>query len=67
MGKFFAVVGYLTSVLAAAFGLVWLFNKYNECLVDEEIECECECGDECEGSACTCGCSCADKETSEEA
>ncbi|MBQ2718842.1 MAG: hypothetical protein IJF73_02110 [Clostridia bacterium] len=53
MTKFFAAIGYIASVLAAATGLLWLINKLTDREIEEELECECECcedecGDECE-------------------
>ena len=56
MNRFFEAIGYLVSVLAAAFGIVCLLNKIVDRKIDEEIaeECECDgdCADECE---CTVG------------
>ena len=50
MTKFFAAIGYLASVLAAAFGIIYLINKLTACEIEEELECECEdC--ECEADA----------------
>lgn len=40
MAKFFAFVGYIVSVLAAAFGIVYFVNKLTDRAVDEEIEAE---------------------------
>ena len=55
MSKFFEAVGYITSVLAAAFGIVWLVNRITCREIEDELECECECGDECEcGEECEC-------------
>ena len=51
MSKFFEAVGYITSVFAAAFGIVWLVNKITCREIEDELECECDdctCGDECE-------------------
>ena len=50
MTKFFAAVGYVASVLAAAFGVIYLINKLTGCEIEEELECECEdcCDGECE-------------------
>ena len=42
MTKFFAAIGYLASVLAAAFGIIYLINKLTACEIEEELECECE-------------------------
>lgn len=48
MSKFFEIVGYVASVLAAAFGIIYLINKLTGRSVDEEIEAEMEdaCDDE---------------------
>ena len=46
MAKFFMIVGYVVSVLAAAAGIVYLINKITGRSVDEEIEAEME--DACE-------------------
>ena len=56
MTKFFAVIGYIASVLAAATGIVWLLNKLADREIEEELECECECcGDE-DCPECECDC-----------
>ena len=52
MTKFFAAIGYVASVLAAAFGIIYLIDKLCACEIEEEIECECEdCDGECEADA----------------
>lgn len=51
MTKFFAAVGYVASVLAAAFGVIYLINKFTAAEIEEEIECEC-C--DCEDEKCEC-------------
>ncbi len=44
MSKFFAFVGYVVSVLAAAFGIFYLINKLTDKEIDDEL-CE-EIGEE---------------------
>ena len=53
MSKFFEAIGYVVSVLAAAFGIVWLVNKLTCREIEEELECEyeCDCDAECECEA----------------
>ncbi len=53
MTKFFAAVGYVVSVLAAAFGVVYLINRLTGCEIEEELECECEdcCDEQCDCAA----------------
>ena len=48
MSKFFTFVGYVVSVLAAAFGIVYLINKLTDKEIDDELceEIEEECEDE---------------------
>ncbi len=46
MSKFFAFVGYVVSVLAAAFGIFYLINKLTDKEIDDEL-CE-EMDEECE-------------------
>lgn len=57
MSKFFEAIGYIASVLAAAFGIVWLVNKLTCREIEEELECDCACGDECD---CEGDCECAE-------
>ncbi len=38
MQKFFSVIGYLTTVIAAAFGILFLFNKFTERQIEDELE-----------------------------
>ena len=56
MSKFFEAIGYIASVLAAAFGIIYLINKLTDREIDEELdseveemdleeECECECAE----------------------
>ena len=42
MSKFFEAIGYVTSVLAAAFGIIYLINKLTDREIDEELEAEVE-------------------------
>ncbi len=66
MTKFFAAVGYIASVLAAAFGVLYLINKFTGYEIEEELECECEdCEGECD-NACECD-SCEEKPAEEAA
>lgn len=51
MNKFLQIVGYLTSVAVAACGLLWLYNKRCEYLMEQEMEEECDC-DACECDEC---------------
>ncbi len=68
MTKFFAAVGYVASVLAAAFGVIYLINKFTGYEIEDELECECEdcCDGDCdEGNTCSEDCTCG--KTAEEA
>ncbi len=38
MSKFFAFIGYLATVFAAAAGLLFLLNKFTEKQIEEELE-----------------------------
>lgn len=60
MSKFFTFVGYVVSVLAAAFGIVYLINKLTDKEIDEEL-CE-EIDEECEDEA---ACDLADEDEAE--
>ncbi len=42
MAKFLQVLGFLVSAAAAAFGILWLYNKWCERHIDDEIDEECE-------------------------
>ena len=42
MSKFFEAIGYVASVLAAAFGIIYLINKLTDREIDEELEAEVE-------------------------
>lgn len=42
MSKFFEVIGYVASVLAAAFGIIYLINKLTDREIDEELDAEVE-------------------------
>lgn len=65
MTKFFAAIGYIASVLAAATGIIWLLNKLADREIEEELECECEC---CEDEDCSeCACECAEECAADEA
>ena len=56
MSKFFEVIGYVASVLAAAFGIIYLINLLTGREIDEELDLdECECAEA----------ECADAETAE--
>ena len=50
MSKFFEIVGYIASVMAAAIGIIYLINKITdrkvEAEIEEEIDDACECNDE---------------------
>ena len=54
MSKVFEVIGYVASVLAAAFGIIWLINKLTDREIEEELADECECD-------CECDCECAEE------
>ena len=60
MSKVFEVIGYVASVLAAAFGIIWLINKLTDREIEEELadECDCECDEACD---CECDCECAEE------
>ena len=63
MSKFFEVIGYIASVLAAAFGIIWLINKLTDREIDEELDAEAEGLDLDEECECDCAeCECADAE-----
>lgn len=63
MSKFFEVIGYVASVLAAAFGIIYLINLLTGREIDEELECEVE---ELDLDECECAeAECADAETAE--
>ena len=63
MSKFFEVIGYVASVLAAAFGIIYLINLLTGREIDEELEGEVE---ELDLDECECAeAECADAETAE--
>ena len=56
MSKFFEAIGYVASVLAAAFGIIYLINKLTDREIDEELDAEVEeldlDAEECAGGEC---------------
>lgn len=65
MSKFFEVIGYVASVLAAAFGIIYLINKLTDREIDEELDAEAEGLEFDEGEDVEC--ECADAEPVETA
>ena len=66
MSKFFEAIGYIASVLAAAFGIIYLINKLTDREIDEELEADVEEMDLEEECDCECA-ECADAEPVEAA